>query len=239
MDRILIVKNITREGPGLLAAVLAEQNISYDVVDLSKGGTFPSPLAYRALIVLGGPASANDRTALMADELAGVRQALDHHIPYLGICLGLQAGVMAAGGSVVAGDTKETGLRDPEGNPYTVQLTAAGKNDPLLAGLADEVRVFQLHGETVVPTADMMVLGTGKWCTNQIVRIGERAYGIQSHFELTPEMLAVWAAEDPDLAPLGAAALLTEFHTIREEYTRTGRTLLHNFLQLASLYQPL
>lgn len=235
MNQILIVKNITREGPGLLEAVLAEQNVTYDLVDLSKGEAFPSPLTYRALIVLGGPASANDQSDTMVTELAQVRQAFEHTIPYLGICLGLQVGVKAAGGSVVAGSVKEIGLHDQKGDPYTIQLTDSGKRDPLVAGLADQVRVFQLHGETVAPTPDMAILGTGKWCQNQIVRIGEQAYGIQSHFELTPDMLAIWAAEDPDLIPLGAAALLTEFHTIRGEYTRTGRTLLRNFLRLAGL----
>lgn len=99
MADLLIVKNITREAPGLLARVLDEHNISYDVVDLDKGEPFPSPLTYKALVVLGGPDSANDATDKMQQELDQVRAAFTAGLPYLGICLGLQVGVKAAGGA--------------------------------------------------------------------------------------------------------------------------------------------
>ncbi|MDB5185659.1 MAG: glutamine amidotransferase class-I, partial [Candidatus Saccharibacteria bacterium] len=95
--------------------------------------------------------------------------------------------------------------------------------------------VFQLHGETVELTPDMTVLATGKFCLNQIVRVAPKAYGIQSHFELTPEMLAVWAEQDPDLIPIGKDKLLADFKAIEQSYTRIGQTLLRNFLRIAEL----
>jgi hypothetical protein len=48
-------------------------------------------------------------------------------------------------------------------------------------------------------------------------------------------MLAVWAAEDPDLQPVGATILSDGFERIRENYTRIGETLLANFLHIAGL----
>jgi GMP synthase (glutamine-hydrolysing) len=172
---------------------------------------------------------------MMTEELGHIRTALDADIPYLGICLGLQTLVKAAGGSIVASENKEVSFISPDGSPYTVERTEAGKNDPLLAGLPDSLDVFQLHGEAVEITDDMVLLGSGRYCRNQIVRVAKRAYGIQSHFELTPEMLAVWAAQDPDLIPIGNEQLQADFAVIQESYTRIGETLLKNFLTIASL----
>ncbi len=187
MADLLIVKNITREGPGLLARVLDEHKISYDVVDLDKGETFPSPLGYKALVVLGGPDSANDATDKMQQELEQVRTAFGAGLPYLGICLGLQVGVKAAGGAVLPGAQKEIGFINPSGQQYTVKITETGKEDPLLTDLSGSLKVFQLHGEVVELTPSMQLLATAPDCPNQVVKIGDKAYGIQSHFELTDE----------------------------------------------------
>src|SRR5665213_2370845 len=164
MSELLIVKNISREGPGLLEEVLRDENIAFDVVDLDSGDTFPNPSDYRALVVLGGPDSANDKSEKMTAELSQIGVALDQHIPYLGICLGLQTLIKAAGGKVIKGAVKEAGFIDPGGSQFTVQVTETGKTDPLLVGLSTDLDVFQLHGETVELTESMNVLATGKFC---------------------------------------------------------------------------
>jgi GMP synthase (glutamine-hydrolysing) len=237
--RVLIVQNITREGPGLLERLLQEVAIDYEIVDLHKGETFPDPTNYGALVVLGGPDSANDTTPKMTTELARVRTALDAGVPFLGICLGLQVAVKTTGGKVVQ-SVKEVGLHNAEGSPYSVSLTdlaltVLGKKDPLFVGLRNDFRVFQLHGETVEMTKSMQLLATGADCRNQIVKIRRNAYGIQSHFELTREMLAEWLAVDPDLTPLDAQKVTAEFEAIEEVYTITGLSLLRNFLHIAGL----
>ena len=235
MSELLIVQNISREGPGLLEQVLREENVAFDLVDLDKGQDMPALDGYKALVVLGGPDSANDDTTKMTAELERIKEGLDAGLPYLGICLGLQTLVKAAGGKVVPGDVKEVGFIDPDNNQHTVAVTDEGKTDPLLAGLPETLDVFQLHGETVELTPDMTVLATGKFCKNQIVRVADKAYGIQSHFELTPEMLAVWAEQDPDLIPIGKDKLQADFEAIKQSYTSIGQTLLRNFLRIAEL----
>jgi GMP synthase-like glutamine amidotransferase len=235
MSKLLIIQNITREGPGLLEDVLRTEGVAFDTANLDKNETLPELGSYKALVVLGGPDSANDETTKMTGELAYIKQALDAGTPYLGICLGLQTLVKAAGGKVVKGETKEIGFINPDGKQHTVSLTEAGKTDPLLNSLPEELAVFQLHGETVELTPSMTLLATGKFCRNQIVKVADKAYGIQSHFELTPEMLAVWAAQDPDLMPLGNDKLQADFAAIQQPYTNTGNILLKNFLSLAGL----
>lgn len=235
MSDILILKNVTREGPGLLAGVLESHGITYDVVDLDKGEQLPSIVGYKALVVLGGPDSANDTSEKMTSELAFVTQAIDNGLPYLGVCLGMQVLVHAAGGQVVPGQRKEVGFMDADGQPYAITFTEAGRDEPLFTGLHSPLPVFQLHGEVVELRPDMKLLGTAPVCENQIVKVGVNAYGIQSHFELTDDMLRVWAAEDPDLAPIPYETLARDFAAIKEEYTKTGETLLQNFLRIAGL----
>lgn len=76
-------------------------------------------------------------------------------------------------------------------------------------------------------------LDKGEFCRNQIVKIGANAYGIQCHFELTPEMFELWLDQDDDLSRLDKKQLQNEFNSFLTEYTSTGRKLFQNFLELA------
>ncbi|MEK6563535.1 MAG: type 1 glutamine amidotransferase [Candidatus Omnitrophota bacterium] len=232
---VLIVKNITREGPGIIENLLKERNINYTVIDLDKGETFPHPQDYSALVVMGGPDSANDHTPKMKSELQRIQEALSLNIPYLGICLGLQTLIKAAGGKVAKSPLKEVGFKGPDNKPFIISLTAAEKKDPLFKGLGDNFRVFQLHGETVELTPEMKLLGKGEFCQNQIIKVGSNAYGIQCHFELTPEMFEVWLNEDADLLRLNKKQLRDDFNSFLAEYTSTGQKLFQNFLEIAGL----
>jgi GMP synthase (glutamine-hydrolysing) len=94
---ILFLKNITRENPGLLENIIKEHSIKYSVIDLSQDQNIRSLDRYGAVVVLGGPDSANDKTPKMENELALIRKILDAKIPFLGICLGLQTLIKASG----------------------------------------------------------------------------------------------------------------------------------------------
>lgn len=235
MKKILIIRNESSEGAGLLYEVLREMNIDADEIDLNDGTPFPSPLDYAALIVLGGPDSANDTTEKMIAEIARIKEALNAQIPYLGICLGLQALVKSAGGSVMKSPVKEAGFRGPDGDLFKIELTQAGKNDPLFEGLENHFPVFELHGETVETTDSMIVLGTGKFCRNQIVKVAEKSYGIQCHFELTREMFIQWMDEVNDLQSIDQEKCVEDFCSFFEEYTFTGKQLFRNFIKIAEL----
>ena len=236
MKKLLIVKNMTHEGAGLLENVLVENGVAFHCTDLSKGETFPDPRDYSALVVLGGPQSANDNTPAMQLQLRQIETALHEEIPYLGICLGMQTLVKAGGGDVVKCRVKETGFIDTEGEVYRIELTQSGKDDPLFAGLEDGFPVFQLHGETVeLAAAGMALLASGKGCINQAVRVGKNAYGLQCHFEMTDTMFSEWLTIDSDLKCMDHTALMDQFKSIRKEYRETGLRVMTNFLTLANL----
>lgn len=232
---ILIIQNVSHERLGTLEDVLKKKELPYEEVDLNKENEFPDPQNYSAVIIFGGPDSANDETPKMQNELKKVKEILNLNIPYFGICLGLQVLVKAAGGNVIKNPMKEIGLRDQEGNFYKIELTEAGKNEPLLEGLPDTLTIFHLHGETVELTPEMELLGTGKWCKNQIVKVTPKAYGIQGHFELTEQMFEDWLCVDPDLQKLSQDQLRKDFDLLKNEYTRTSTQIFHNFLKIAKL----
>ena len=232
---LLIIKNITREDTGLLGDIIRENGIKYKVIDLSKGESIGSAENYGAVVVLGGPDSANDETGKMKSELALIREVLSYGVPYLGICLGMQTMAKAAGGEVVKCSVNEVGFRDPRGEFYNVELTETGKEDPLFEGIGGDFNVFQLHGETVILTEKIKLLAGGKWCSNQIIKYGRNAYGIQCHFELTREMLETWIKEDPDLQKLDSIQMITDFQSISKAYSETGRKIFGNFISLAGL----
>jgi GMP synthase-like glutamine amidotransferase len=229
---LLIIKNISRENPGILQDLLAENHISHRIVDLDADDIIPSLENYSAVIVLGGPGSANDTTDRMLNELEMIRHAVDSGMPYLGICLGMQALVKACGGAVHANDVKEIGFRGGDGNYYSVIIEA---EDPLFNGLANPLKIFQLHGETVRITKKMQLLATGKYCRHQIVKVGRKAYGIQGHFELTSEMFREWLDNDPELLLEDRDALIKDFGILADEYRSNGRQLFGNFLKIAGI----
>ena len=171
-NKVLILKNITREGPGILEKILQENLIFYDVVDLSVSDRLPNFKNYGTLIIMGGPDSANDKTKKIKGEIKFIKNWIDDKKPFLGICLGLQLLVKAAGGKVVRNNIKEIGFRDEDGNFFEVDLLRDSQKDPLLYKLGKKIKVFHLHAETVTLTKKMKLWGNGKHCQNQIVKIG-------------------------------------------------------------------
>lgn len=233
-DRVLIIQN-SHEGPGIIPQVLREKRITYDNVILDHGDVIPSPDAYRAIFVLGGPDSANDTSEKMLSELAAIREAVDKGIPVFGICLGCQILVKVAGGQVLPGRRPEIGLRDHDGTPFRVNLTEAGKQDPLFVGLEDSFRVFELHGEVIELTPDIQLLAEGASVKNQIVKINDRCYGTLCHCEVMADEVKDWPALDPMIASIDHAQLIEELKSIEPEYHSNGRKLLENYLRVVGL----
>jgi len=233
MDKeILILKNIEREGPGLILDIFERNGVKYQILDFDEKLSI-DPAEYGAVIILGGPESANDISKKMQNELHFIRNAVNTDIPYLGICLGMQTLVKAMDGEVIRCHDTETGFRNRDGIFYNVHLTDDGIADPLFRGLPTDFKVFQLHGETVVPSPSMTILGTGNICINQAVKAAPKAYGLQFHTELTDELLQTWLLEDPDLARLDSKKIKADFELIKNEYQLIGRKIILNFLELS------
>ncbi|MBS3158393.1 type 1 glutamine amidotransferase [Candidatus Woesearchaeota archaeon] len=245
--KILVVRNIPRESLGFIAIFLREKNISYDIIDADDTTVFPDPSDYGGVIVFGGPESANDKTPKMIKELEFAAKCVEQKVPYLGICLGMQVLVAATGGTVYVNEAdgvkvKEIGVYDNAGEPYEVELTLAGRYDPLFNGIEEvytgdpfaiKLKIFQMHAETVELLSVMQCLATGKHCKNQIVKVEDNAYGIQGHFEVDEETFNSWIAEDDELKLLDVGAMKVQYEKVKQEYHNNAKLIFGNWLKIA------
>jgi GMP synthase-like glutamine amidotransferase len=239
MNDVLVARNIPHEGAGLFEQIFIAERIGYDIVELGRESGLPSPRNYKAVLIFGGLDSANDTTIKVTQQQTQIKLALKYDIPFLGVCLGHQILAKAAGGLVAKCKQKEVGFIDPNGEPYTVALTATGRKSTLLTDIPDVFTVFELHSEEVQKlSSNIQLLAKGKHAKHQIIQVkGHRAYGLQAHLELTPAMLAQWADEEPYLNPSDKNKLLAELEALQPTYDHIGRTLARNFLKIANLIQ--
>ncbi len=228
---VLIIKNISHENPGLILDVLEENNILYEIIDLSNNINLPEIDNYSLIIVMGGPDSANDDTEKIIKELEYIKLAYKKGIPIFGICLGLQLMVKASGGEVYKNPVEEIGFKH-ENEWYCISLTEEGINDPLFHEIEKQFIVFQLHGETVRIDKTMKLLGTGRNCRNQIVKIGVLNYGFQFHFEITREMFNDWIILAPELRDKDKTSIIKDFNLIYNTYEKIGKKIFQNYLNL-------
>ncbi len=177
----LIVRNIEIEGPDLVADVLAAEGVRYRLVDAFAGTWFPdSPVGLGGLVLLGGPMGVYEakRYPVLSQERALARTATERGLPVLGLCLGAQLLASAFGAHVQPGPAKEIGWAP-------IDLTAAGRDDPVLSHLAGAPPVFHLHGDTFDLPATAVHLARSARYAMQAFRIGARSYGLQFHLEFT------------------------------------------------------
>ncbi|NMC74449.1 MAG: type 1 glutamine amidotransferase, partial [Geobacteraceae bacterium] len=147
---------------------------------LYRGEPLPEPGDVSSLIVLGGSMGANDDRShpfLTALKLY-IRHIVTAGIPFLGICLGGQLLAEATGGRAVSGRWEELGT-------LPVMLTPAGREDRLFRGIPEKFVSFHWHHDSFDLPADGVLLATSEGCPHHAFRVGERAWGLQFHPEVT------------------------------------------------------
>lgn len=200
--RVLIVEHQADGGPGLLAERLATAHVQTTVVGPHLDRPVPEVMGeFDALVVLGGsPGPMEDEKAPWLPHVrALIADALETEKPILGICLGAQMLTMVAGGNVAEIDAgPEVGLVD-------LELTEAGKSDPLLSVLDDSeitqlahppqaLQWHWLEAKALPPGSTTLMESTA--CSNQAFRVGERAWGVQFHPEALGDTAKTWSIED-------------------------------------------
>lgn len=185
----LVIQHEAKCPPGNLIDRAARAGVGLDVRRPFGGEGLPEELTgCRGLIVLGGGRGAHDDEAWpwLSHTRHLIREAVQGSLPMLGICLGHQLAAVALGGDIKTMDAKIRGVR-----PFG--LTAQGKEDDLFARLRPDVATVQWNGDTVDPLpAGGVALARDEAGNVQAARFAPRAWGVQSHPEVTTATLDLW-----------------------------------------------
>lgn len=221
-----IIQNDPEVPPG---SITDQLTVPYCVHQPYRDGQFPRLEDISALLVLGGAMGANDdcRHPFLSDLKQLIRTAVAAGIPYFGVCLGGQLLAAALGAQVVANRWKEIGN-------FKVALTAEGKTDLLFKGVSSEFAAFQWHHDSFDLLAGAVLLATSPACPHEAFRVGDSAWGVQFHPEVTEEIIRCWCAWDKSTAGR-VEELVAGFKAEAESYRATVSQLMNNFLLAAAL----
>jgi GMP synthase (glutamine-hydrolysing) len=139
----------------------------------------------QGIIVTGSPLSVVEQATWMEQLGEDLLRVGAHGTPVLGVCFGHQLLARAAGGAVVVNPGgREIGT-------VSVQLTEAGRKDPLFAWAhSNVVEVQATHVDAVDPIpAAATVLASNENTAAQAFRLSETVAAVQFHPELWAEAL--------------------------------------------------
>jgi len=233
MPKCLVVQHVAPESPWAIGDALGRAGVTVDLCRVFAGDDVPVRCdPYAGVVVMGGPMSAtsDDGFPSRRAELTLLRDALDGGVPTLGVCLGAQLVALAAEAPVFPG------ADGPEIGWAPVTLSASCREDALLAGLPDRLPVLHWHGDTFeLPTGAHHLASSARY-PNQAFRVGDTAWGLQFHLEVTAPAVAAFLgafAEEAALAPGGADAVrrdtpgcLAALHTARDLVLRRFAALV-------------
>jgi GMP synthase (glutamine-hydrolysing) len=227
---VLAVIHGERVRAGVFGDVVEQRGHGLDEWSLAWGTPLPRPLdSYGAVLVFGGAmhADQDDRHPWLRQENAFLQRLLHQRIPVLGVCLGVQLLAKAAGASVFRAEQPEVGW-------FEVELTDAGRDDRVFSGLPKRFEAFQWHYYSYGLPAGAVELARSERCT-QAFRLGDSAWGIQFHAEVTGEQVADWIEhelDDDDREHLPPDLLEQTAQRI-ESWNELGRRLCGGFLETA------
>ncbi len=186
MKPIAVFQHTEVGAPGTVLPILASLGRTVELIPIVAGAAVPTDARrFAGLVFMGGYMSVHDDYPWIAQELALIRQADQLGIPLAGHCLGSQLIALALGGTVVKHSRPEIGWQplQTEGHPIAQEWWGE------FAG--QEVETFQWHGDTFTPAADAeaVQLASSIHCSNQAYVLRERHLLVQSHLEMTPELV--------------------------------------------------
>ena len=172
-------------------------------------------------------ADQDERHPWLREENLFLQRLLMLHMPVLGVCLGAQLLAKAALAPVYR-------ARSPEVGWVEVELNSDAADDPVFSRLPPRFDAFQWHFYTYDLPGGAIELATSDTCT-QAFRLGDSAWGIQFHAEVTLPQVEGWLERlDEREEPVEPPARLAELtRTNIDDWNELGRTLCGSFVEVA------
>ncbi len=232
--RALAITHQRDAGPGVFADAIAARGVALDEWFIAETDRPPDdPFAYDAVLTFGASAHPDQDAehSWMGPEKDLLAELLHREVPLLGACLGAQLLADAAGSKPRRASEAEIGW-------YEVEVTPEGRDDPVIGPLAPSFTAFEWHSyETDLPLG-AVALARSPVCV-QAYRLGELAWGIQFHAEVSEADARAWIDEyqvDPDAVAMGItpAELHAQTRPRIDEWNELGRELCGRFLDVVA-----
>ncbi|MFZ4553564.1 MAG: type 1 glutamine amidotransferase [Burkholderiales bacterium] len=189
MKPVCIVRFAATEGPAWFADWLDGEGIPRTEIRIDRGDAVPADASeFSGLAMMGGPMSVNDPLPWIEPMLGLIRDADARNVPVIGHCLGGQLMSCAFGGTV---------SRNRMGNVPTQEIgwSSVNPTDTPEArdwfGDAEQLTVFQWHGETFSIPPGAVRLASNELCANQAFVRGPHL-AMQFHVEMDEPTIASW-----------------------------------------------
>lgn len=186
--KVIIVDHPVGKRDDRGSKMIAERGFEVEWCNPGRGDGLPtlgSDVA--AVVVYGGAENLSEihERCYLHEEMDWIGRCVADGLPFLGICLGAQLMAKALGAEV---------RKHPEGlyeiGYYPIEPTAEGRDF-----LPGPMHVYHWHQEGFEVPEGAVRLATGETFENQAFRYGERAYGLQFHPEVSPEVFQRWIKE--------------------------------------------
>ena len=182
MKTALFILHQQTSEAGDIANKLKIRGFNFEIRRPSLGDSLPTNLNnYSAIVVFGGPMSANDNNEFINKEIDWIGQVLQSEVPFLGICLGAQILVKYLGCKVEKdpNEFSEIGF-------YKIQPTKNG-----IKMFQSQDVFYQFHTEGFELPSGCELLAKGDIFTNQAFRY-KNCYGLQFHPEVNIYLHLKW-----------------------------------------------
>lgn len=198
---ILIVLHQDTSTPGRVGRLIMERGYKLDIRRPRYGDPLPETLVGHAgAVIFGGPMSANDPDGFIRSEIDWIGVPLKENKPFLGLCLGAQMLAKHMGARV---------WEHPEGRAeigyYPLVPTKAGERLGKTWGVPWPSHVYHWHREGFDCPDGAETLATGDDFPTQAIRVGEKAFGLQFHPEVTHAMICRWTVRAAERLTLPGA----------------------------------
>ena len=182
MKTVLFILHQQTSEAGDIANKLKIRGFNFEIRRPSLGDSLPTNLNnYSAIVVFGGPMSANDSDEYMKKEINWIGKVLQSEVPFLGICLGAQILVKYLGCKV-------------EKNPNEISEIGFYKIQPTENGIKmfqSQDVFYQFHTEGFELPSGCELLAKGDIFSNQAFRY-KNCYGLQFHPEVNIYLHLKW-----------------------------------------------
>lgn len=179
LKRTHILQHVPFENIGSIATWLDKTGTTVTYTRFFEDARLPDLAGLSLIIIMGGPMSVNDESALpwLRLEKEFIRDAVNSGVSVLGVCLGAQLIASALGARVYRNPHKEIGW-------FPVEAVAGGKD---IFIFPKKFSAFHWHGETFDLPGGAALLARSQACKNQAFQIGRKVIGLQFHLEVTRE----------------------------------------------------